>query len=319
MLRLCYCCGAKQVTNAVFLNRFASQSTTNVFDRRTKIRQRQLAVSQENSHIYDYLKDEIALNLIDRIADVKREFPLGLDLGCGRGHISKEISAQDGIDCLVQADICQEAVISSLSSDIPLNTIIAADEGKLPFKDNSFDVVLSASSLHWVNDLPSVFNEVLRVLKPDGCFLGAMFGVDCLYELRCSLQLAEAEREGGMSPHVSPMMQGNQLASLLFNAGFSMTTLDYDELVVKYPSMFELMDDLKGMGENSAIHSRKCLHRDTILAAASIYSAMYGDEEGNVPATYQMLYMIGWKPDPSQKAPLKRGSVPKGFKVQEPS
>lgn len=143
-----------------------------------------------------------------------------------------------------------------------------------------------------------------------------MFGVDCLFELRCALQLAEAEREGGMSPHVSPMMQGNQLASLLFNAGFSMTTLDYDELVVKYPSMFELMEDLKGMGENSAVHSRKYLHRDTILAAASIYSAMYADEDGNVPATYQILYMIGWKPDPSQKVPLQRGSVPKGFNVQ---
>ena len=44
-----------------------------------------------------------------------------------------------------------------------------------------------------------------------------------------------------------------------------------DEIVVSYPSMFELMEDLKGMGENSALLRRKPLQRDTITAAASIY------------------------------------------------
>jgi len=321
--RICSYCGSNITTKINFNihRRFASQPTVaNVFDRKAKLQQRITAFSQQDCEIYDYIKDEIALNLIDRIADVKREFPLCLDLGCGRGHVSKEINTEDGVNCMIQTDVCREAIESSIvKSDIPLNTIFTTDEGKLPFRDNSFDVVLSASSLHWVNNLPAVFQEIKRVLKPDGCFIGAMFGVDCLFELRCSLQLAEAEREGGMSPHVSPMMQGHQLSSLLFNAGFSMTTIDYDQLVVTYPSMFELMEDLKGMGENSAIYSRKSLQRDTILAASAVYRAMYGDEEGNVPATYQILYMIGWKPDPTQKKALKPGSVPKGFKVQDSS
>lgn len=49
-------------------------------------------------------------------------------------------------------------------------------------------------SLHWVNDLPGVLKEVLRVLKPDAPFIGVMFAGDTLYELRSSLQLAEMER-----------------------------------------------------------------------------------------------------------------------------
>lgn len=36
-------------------------------------------------------------------------------------------------------------------------------------------------------------------------FIGAMMGGDSLFELRTSLQLAELEREGGISPRVSPM------------------------------------------------------------------------------------------------------------------
>lgn len=75
------------------------------------------------------------------------------------------------------------------------------------------------------------------------------------------------------------------------------------------------------MGESNASWTRKPhLHRDTILAAGCIYKRnksmfflvkgrcfiyvffldMYGNEDGTVPATFQIIYMIGWKPDPSQ-------------------
>ena len=54
----------------------------------------------------------------------------------------------------------------------------------------------SSHSLHWVNDLPRALSEVCRVLKPDAPLIGAMFAGDTLFELRCSLQLAELEREG---------------------------------------------------------------------------------------------------------------------------
>jgi hypothetical protein len=50
-----------------------------------------------------------------------------------------------------------------------------------------------------------VLVQIKEALKPDGVFIGAIFGGDTLFELRTSLQLAEVEREGGVSPHVSPM------------------------------------------------------------------------------------------------------------------
>ena len=70
---------------------------------------------------------------------------------------------------------------------------------------NSQEAIVSCLSLHWVNDLPGVLVQIKEALKPDGVFLGALFGGDTLVELRTSLQLAEVEREGGISPHVSPM------------------------------------------------------------------------------------------------------------------
>ncbi|XP_058535630.1 arginine-hydroxylase NDUFAF5, mitochondrial [Ochotona princeps] len=141
-----------------------------------------------------------------------------------------------------------------------------------------------------------------------------MFGGDTLYELRCSLQLAETEREGGFSPHVSPFTAVNDLGHLLGRAGFNTLTVDTDEIQVNYPGMFELMEDLQGMGESNCSWNRKALlHRDTMLAAAAVYREMYGNEDGSVPATYQIYYMIGWKYHESQARPAERGSATVSF------
>lgn len=68
------------------------------------------------------------------------------------------------------------------------------------------------------------------------------------------------------------------------------------------------------MGENNAAHNRSShLHRDVMVAAASIYQHMYGkvDEktgQTSVPATFHVINMLGWKPDKSQPKPLERGT-----------
>ncbi|KAH0514651.1 NADH dehydrogenase [ubiquinone] 1 alpha subcomplex assembly factor 5 [Microtus ochrogaster] len=152
------------------------------------------------------------------------------------------------------------------------------------------------------------------VLKPDGVFVGAMFGGDTLYELRCSLQLAETEREGGFSPHISPFTAVNDLGHLLGRAGFNTLTVDTDEIQVNYPGMFELMEDLQGMGESNCSWNRKALlHRETMLAAAAVYREMYRNEDGSIPATYQIYHMIGWKYHDSQARPAERGSATVSF------
>ncbi|KAG8986418.1 hypothetical protein FRB90_004010, partial [Tulasnella sp. 427] len=194
---------------------------------------------------------------------------------------------------------------------------------------NSQDAVVSCLSLHWVNDLPGALIQAREALKPDGVFIGAMFGGDTLFELRTSLQLAETEREGGISPRVSPMTQTSDVSNLMARAGFNLLTVDTDEVKVAYPSMWELLEDLRDMGESNAVVKRRhFLKRDTLLAASSIYkgtvrnrktkamegahdiisTALHGNEDGSIPATFEIVYMIGWKPDASQPKPLERGT-----------
>lgn len=103
--------------------------------------------------------------------------------------------------------------------------------------------------------------------------------------------------------------------------------MDIDEIVINYPSMFELMNDLQlyicnsfvlsifRMAENNAVlMSNTILSRDILMAASAIYKENYGNPDGTIPATFQVIHMIGWKPDASQPVPLKRGSAKKSFK-----
>ncbi|NXJ04461.1 NDUF5 hydroxylase, partial [Odontophorus gujanensis] len=239
----------------------------------------------------------------------RRTFRLALDIGSGRGHIARHLN-REVIEKLIQVDVAENVFKSAVESEIPTVSVVA-DEECLPFKEDTFDLVVSSLSLHWVNDLPKAFREIHQVLKPDGVFIGAMFGGDTLYELRCSLQLAELEREGGFSPHVSPFVAVSDLGHLLSRAGFNTLTVDTDEIQVNYPGLFEVMEDLQG--NNCSWNRKPLLHRDTMLAAAAIYKEMYGNSDGSVPATFQIFYMIGWKFHESQAKPAQRGSATVSF------
>ncbi|KAK1214504.1 NDUF5 hydroxylase, partial [Pygoscelis papua] len=299
------------------------------FDRRLKRKQKNWAALQAEPAKCDYLREEVGGRIADRVFDITRTFPLALDVGSGRGYIAQHLT-KETIEKLIQVDISENALKNAVDSEIPTVSVVA-DEEFLPFKEDTFDLVVSSlryaliAYLHFIFWL-KILNNIHQVLKPDGVFIGAMFGGDTLYELRCSLQLAELEREGGFSPHVSPFTAVSDLGHLLSRAGFNTLTVDTDEIQVNYPGLFEVMEDLQGkyilygninvfcMGESNCSWNRKpLLHRETMLAAAAIYQEMYGNSDGSVPATFQIYYMIGWKFHESQARPAQRGSATVSF------
>lgn len=134
----------------------------------------------------------------------------------------------------------------------------------------------------------------MDALRPDAPLIAAMPGGDSLYELRGALQLAESERRGGVSPRVSPLIDVRDVAALLQRAGFMLVTVDVDDIVVDYPDVFALVADLGWMGEGNAVRGRLKgpLGRDVLVAAQAIYSALYGNEDGTLPATFKIINMV---------------------------
>ncbi|RKO96104.1 S-adenosyl-L-methionine-dependent methyltransferase, partial [Caulochytrium protostelioides] len=272
-----------------------------------------------------YLRDDVAWTIADRLRDIKRHFPTMLDLGAGYGYTLRHLDASI-TDHVIVTDTSPSQLArrppkdgaTALPPDDQLGfqvTRRVVDEEALPFAASSLDACISSLALHWVNDLPGTLAQIRHVLKPDAPLVAALAGGDTLYQLRTSLQLAETDRRGGFGPHVSPMASASDVGMLLQQAGFALTTVDVDEVTIAYPSLFELLEDLRGMGESNALFQRKgTLCRDVLIAADAIYREVYGNEDGSLPATFQFIHAIGWKPDPSQVKPKARGSATASFK-----
>ncbi|CAI4232730.1 unnamed protein product [Auanema sp. JU1783] len=281
-----------------------------VFDRNAKRRQRDWSFTHKDFEAAQYLKEEVGWRVADKVFDLTKFNELALDIGCGIGHIAPHM-IKENIGKLIQCDMSQVLVENSKGCDddeVVIERVHCDEELLEPFHKEQFDLLLSSLSAHWINDLPGWFQRCFEILKPDGAFIGTMLAEDTLYELRCSLQLAEIERVGGVGSHISPFVKAQDIGGLLGKAGFDMITLDTDEIEVGYPNMFALLYDLQLMGESNCTYRRSpSVRRDVLLAADCIYKAMYAKDE-KYPATFRLVSYIGWKPGPLMPKPAKRGS-----------
>ncbi|KAF4347203.1 hypothetical protein G4B88_021524 [Cannabis sativa] len=296
-------------------------SRVKIFDRDLKRKQRDRATWLMGQTQNDSFVDAVVENVLDRLEDCKKLFPTTLCLGGSILPIRRLLRGRGGIEKLIMMDtsydmvkLCKDAELDDAHNEKIETSFIVGDEEFLPVKENSLDLVISCLGLHWTNDLPGAMIQSRLALKPDGLFLGAILGGETLKELRIACTVAQMEREGGISPRISPLAQVRDAGNLLTRTGFTLPGVDVDEYVVKYESALELIEHLRTMGETNALVQRnKLLKRETALATAAIYESMFGAEDGSVPATYQVIYMTGWKEHESQPRAKRRGSATVSF------
>jgi len=272
------------------------------FDRITLRRRRERAA--RSLPAADFLHREVAHRLAERLEDVRRNFPLALELGCHTGQLAAALDGRDGIERLIRTDLAL-AMVRGAGGEA-----VVADEEALPFGPDRFDLVLSGFALHWVNDLPGALVQIRHTLRPDGLLLAALPGGSSLPELREALMRAELEITGGAAARVAPFVDVRDAGMLLQRAGFALPVVDVDTITVTYPDPLRLMRDLRAMGEANALteRSRRPLGRAVLLRAAEIYRDLFAGPDGRLPATFQILMLTAWKPDPGQPQAKRRGS-----------
>jgi len=270
-----------------------------IFDRRLLRARRVRAAAHEPA---TFLVERAAEDLAGRLSAILRKFDLALDLGTPTDAVRSALANRVG------AIVAVDPVASQLAGEC---LAVAADEEALPFRDASLDLVVSALTLQFVNDLPGTLIQIRRALRPDGLFLAAMIGGDSLAELREAFAQAEAEVEGGVSPRVAPFADLRDLGALLQRAGFALPVTDVDRLTVRYASPLALMHDLRRMGASNALSERRRtpLRRTTLHRVFEIYAERFADPDGRIRATFEIVWLSGWAPHESQQKPLKPGSA----------
>ena len=225
----------------------------------------------------DFLRREVADRMLERLADINRPFLTRIDLG-GRMR-------------------------DPAFRTVPLTETLDLATGEA-------DLITSVLDLHAVNDPLGILIQASRALKPDGFLLFSLFGGDSLSELRAALLEAESSLSGGAAQRVFPMADVRDMGSLLQRAGLALPVADVDRITVTYDHPLKLMADLRAMGEINSLQarSRKPLRRDVLARACEIYQSRHGQPDGRIPATFDILYLAGWRPHPGQQKPAKRGS-----------
>ena len=238
--------------------------------------------------------------IVERLADIKRSFETTLVLGCHTGQVAARLPKTQ-IGDVIQSDLSPSMV------EQVRGPRLAADEERLPFGFDCFDLVIAIGNLHWVNDLPGTLIQLRYALKPDGLLLAALPGGRTLHELRSSLDQAEVQvnEVAAPPPRVAPFIDVPDAGDLLRRTGFALPVADIDTLTVTYAHPLKLLADLRGMGESNVLleSSKKPLGRGTLMAACQAYQETYGDAQGRIPATFQLLMLAAWSPGPGQPKP----------------
>ncbi len=282
----------------------ADAAPVRLFDRALLARRRARVAASAPQH--DFLLARVADDLAERLAIVRRGFPLAANIGSHHGLVSQAIQGIAGVERVIDVDATAEALLSSNTS-----LRVVAEEDALPFADASLDLVVSGLSLQLVNDLPGALVQIRRALKPDGLLLASLLGGTTLKELREAWLAAEAEISGGASPRVVPFADVRDMGALLQRAGFALPVVDSETVIVTYANPLALMQEIKAMGASNMLIARRRtpVTRALLLRAAEIYAGRFAGSEGRVPATFEILTLTAWAPDESQPKPLRPGSA----------
>jgi SAM-dependent methyltransferase len=256
----------------------------------------------------DFLQRRAALDLVERLEVIVRDFPVAVDLSARKGALREALAdspAAGRIGMLIEADL-SAAMLAGRSGPR-----LVADEERLPFAPASLDLVVSTLGLHWTNDVVGALIQIRRALKADGLFLGAFLGGSTLTELRQALTDAEGEILGGAGSRVSPFADSRDAAGLLQRAGFALPVADVDRVNVSYEHPLKLLADLRAMGETNVLADRhpRALTRALLARASEIYAERFAGPDGRVSATFEIVTLTGWAPHASQQQPLQPGSA----------
>ncbi len=262
---------------------------TEIFDNNLKLKH--LKRSSKYFLSSAFLYEETAKRLAENFGtNIRKTFDDALVLGDKNGILSDEVAK-----CLTISNVTETSLVEEFLSNKrrPQKTI---NYEVLPFEKESYDLIVSNLSQHWVNDIVGLFVQTKAILKKEGFFISNLLGGETLTELRQSMILAEGEFGGG-SMRVSPMMGVKDGAALLQRVGFKEPVSSNEVINVKYDDLKTLLHDLQNMGEQNAIlkANKTPPNKRFWTRVEQLYRENFADEQGSINAKFEVLSLSGWK------------------------
>lgn len=281
------------------MSRFDTRHIVSAFGRAAETYVRHAALQRD--------VEDLLLERLDYVRDAPARV---LDIGSGPGRGSAALRRRFKSAQVIALDIALPMLTRIQPTWLRPIARVRADARELPFADASIDVLYSSLCLQWIDDLPSLFGEFRRVLRPGAYLAFSTFGPDSLHELRAAWSAADD------TPHVSGFLDIAGVGDALVAAGFRDPVLDVEHLTLRYDDAFALMRDLKGIGATNAdVHrTRGLTGKARLQRMIAAYESFRAD--GKLPATYEVIFAHAWAPSSNQPRRGEAGEIA-SFSVEE--
>ena len=239
----------------------------------------------------DFVHRHCYTGLMERLAPIETKAARILDLGAATGRGSRDLAKRFRGARVTSLDLSLSmlSVARSTRSRFARISEVQSDANRLPFRNDSFDLVLANLLLPWQPDPRSMFRETARVLKTGGVFAFSALGPGSLAELR------RAFRDDDDLHHVHPHMDMHDLGDALLASGLVDPVLDLDPLTVSYRDADRLFHDLTATGARNALRTR----RQTLTGKGRLKRLRANLESGQsspFEVSLELVYGHAWAP-----------------------
>ncbi|HMT03160.1 MAG TPA: methyltransferase domain-containing protein [Burkholderiales bacterium] len=251
---------------------------------------KQLMMNNFNKAADDYLcyaqiQKDPALKIYSLIENKLNSDLNILDLGSGPGtfsHFSNFLANSNFI--------LYDISLSMLKSTFNKNKFfcINGDAELLPFKNNSFNLVISNLMMQWLNNKKKVFKEINKVIHLGSEFIFTSLISPSLWQLKNSW--AEIDNNS----HVINFITGNEYAQLCQDAGFKIIQQQEWSSTLFFKNCYELFYHFKRTGTNIPRTNKSGLGGVNILNKLIKSYEKFRTTEG-LPLTYSYVLIYGKK------------------------
>jgi len=235
--------------------------------------------------------DDLVRLLLSRLAEqataLDTKFSI-LDIGCGPGVLEAKLQKHLPNMNYVGIDLSHMMTLEAdKTKTLSSSNFVAADMDSLPFQNDSFDIVLSSSTLQWSQ--PETFpwmQEVHRVLRPSGIFCfnhmseGSLENFYLTYQSVCNDFFS-------LHSYPNQVLLESELKEMFLDCLFE--EKNYQKV---YPNLMDFLRDIQKTGARSAsIKGKTRLTKKKILKIEE----KLRNTEGKIPIDYRFCFASGKK------------------------
>lgn len=200
-----------------------------------------------------------------------------LDLGSGTSFLAQEILKIQKDAKIFEVDIAEEMLKSWPGSDLK----IQADLENLPFKNASFDIIISSFSLQWITNFEKNFSHFFSLLKPNGILAFCLPSDESLQELKS----AEIFK-------FNDFAKSAELLAILEKCGFEKKIFKKELVKQNFKNGVEALISLKEIGASHHIKEKKILTKKHLKQFNNFCLKNFSTDHKNIAVSWNISYFL---------------------------